>query len=573
MTYRSSIPARLFSLVFIMTLILSSLTPITAVGTGEPEWSTPIAINDERGVGVEREDPHMVVSDSGQLYVVWVDHRNSRSDVFFSYSADRGSSWSANVQVNANDSGGLYPQVAIDAAGKIYVAYADGSGVYLVTSTDDGNSWSGAKTVASATNPANLRLLADARPGMEGHLNAMWLVSTTHTYTGVTARHIASTDGGKSWLNGSYVLLGPYDAEFVDIRGMDLARAGSSLRAALHNVPVNSDILSSSSRNNGKDWSVGRLTTAEAVGESEPSLAVDSNNLSVYAYHSGSTRLTAKNSRPGAEGWKTSTINSESAEDIVGPAALAAYKDGRYYATWTQKVSGSSIRRLYFSESNDFGRSWSADVLLTEAKHHGKHSSLGVDDGGNLYAVWYDQEDYRAFYDIMFSRRGPSTGSPTPPEPVVVSMPAGGGTITSNDPLELVTGYVPPTWDEVIMELRYKPSLPTAADSVQASALQSAGIWFDLSATDGQGDPLIDLVSPMTITVDYLNDGSLLTDTLKLYGWNGTEYVDEGITQIARTDHSVTSTVDHLALFNLMVEVPDSDQRVYLPTVINSSGE
>ena len=67
---------------------------------------------------------------------------------------------------------------------------------------------------------------------------------------------------------------------------------------------------------------------------------------------------------------------------------------------------------------------------------------------------------------------------------MVVDVPTGGGTFTSNDPLELVTGYVPPTWDEVIVELRYKPSLPTAAVSVQASALQSAGVWFDLSATD-----------------------------------------------------------------------------------------
>ena len=66
------------------------------------------------------------------------------------------------------------------------------------------------------------------------------------------------------------------------------------------------------------------------------------------------------------------------------------------------------------------------------------------------------------------------------------------------------------------------------------------------------GDPLIDLVSPMTITVGYLNDGSVLTDTLKLYGWNGIEYVDEGITQISRTDNAVTSTVDHFTLFNLM---------------------
>jgi len=570
--YRSSVLTPFFSLVFIAALILPSLVAPPSTLAAEPDWSQPIAINDYGGVGVEREDPHMAVSGSGKLYVVWVDHRNSRSDIYFSYSADQGSSWSANVQVNDDDLGGLYPQVAIDAAGKIYVAWTDGSGVYLATSTNNGSSWSAATKVATVTNPANLRLVADTRPGMEGHLNAMWLVWITHDYTGVTARHIASTNGGVSWFNGSYVLLGPYDSEFVDIRGMDFARAGSSLRAALHNLPVNSDIMSSSSRNNGKTWAVGRLTTATGIGESEPSLAVDPYNMSVYAYHSGTAWLTAKNSRPGTDGWKKSTINSTSAEEILGPAALATYKDGRYYATWTQKMFGSSIRNLYFSESNDFGRSWSADVMLTEAEHHGKHSSLGVDDDGNLYAVWYDQENYKGFHDIMFSRRGPSTGTPTPPDPVIVNIPTGGGTFTSNDPLELVTGYVPPTWDDVIIELRYKPTLPASVNSVQDSDLQSAGVWFDLSATDGQGDPLIDLVSPMTITVRYLNDGSIPTDTLKLYGWNGTEYVDGGITQISRTDYAVTSTVDHLSLFNLMSEGPDY-QWMYLPMVIKSHDE
>ena len=573
MIYRSFVLTTFFSLVFIAALILPSLASPLSTLAEEPDWSQPIAINDYGGVGVEREDPHMAVSGSGKLYVVWVDHRNSRSDIYFSYSADQGSSWSANVQVNDDASGGLYPQVAIDAAGKIYIAYASGSGVYLVTSTDNGNSWTATSQVASVTNPANLRLVADTRPGMEGHLNAMWLEWTTHTYTGVTARHIASTTGGKSWYNSKYVLLGLYEDEYVEIKGMDLARTGSSLRAALNNAPVDSDILGSSSGNNGKTWSVGNLTGSIFGAFSKPSITIDSNNLSLYTYHDHTGKLKSMNSRPGTEGWKTGTINSTSAEEILGPASLATYKDGRYYATWTQKVSGSSIRSLYFSESNDFGRGWSADVMLTEAKHHGKHSSLGVDDGGNLYAVWYDQEDYKGFHDIMFSRRGPSTGTPTPPDPVIVYIPTGGGTFTSNDPLELVTGYVPPTWDDVIIELRYKPSLPASANSVQASALQSAGVWFDLSATDEHGDPLIDLVSPITITVRYLNDGSIPTDTLKLYGWNGTEYVDEGITQIARTDYAVTSTVDHFTLFNLMGEVPDLNHWVYLPMVIKSPGE
>lgn len=573
MRYRSSVLTLFLVLVFIATLLLSSMVRPPSVLAKEPDWSQPIPINDDRSVGVEREDPHMAVSGSGQLYVVWIDHRNSQSDIYFAYSADQGASWNANVQVTADSAGALYPQVAIDAKGKIYVAYTRGSGVYLRTSTDNGNSWTAEKTVASVHNPIDLRLVSDRRSGYEGHLNLMWLIMTNLECTGVSARHIASIDGGKSWYNNAYVLVGPYNSEFVDLRGMDFYRRGPVLRAALHNLPVNSDILSSSSHNNGKDWSMGLLTPESAMVTSEPSVAIDPNKLSVYAYHSGTAWLTAKNSRPGTEGWKKSTINSTAAEEIMGPAALATYRDGRYYATWTQKKFGSNIRHLYFSESNDYGRSWSADVVLTEANHHGKHSSLGVDDDGNLYTVWYDQEDYKAFHDIMFSRRGPSTGTPTPPKPVIVEIPSGGGSITSNDPLEQVTCYVPPEWDAVILELRYKPTTPTSAASAETSDLKSAGVWFEVSATDKDGQPVIDLTSPMTISVSFLDDGSVMTDTLKLYGWNGTEYVDDGIIQVSRTEHTVTSTVDHLTTFNLMGEVPDSHSSLYLPAVIRPTSD
>ncbi len=265
MIYRSSVLSPFFRLVIIAGLILPSLaTPPFALAS-EPDWSQPIAINDYGGVGVKRNDPHMVVSGSGKLYLVWVDERNSRSDIYFSYSADQGSSWSANVQVNDDNLGGLEPRVAIDAAGKIYVAWARGAGVYLATSTNNGSSWSAATQVTSDNNPNNLRLQADTRPGMEGKLNAMWLVWISTSYTKVTARHKASYDGGQSWINSRLVLEGLYDGEVVDIRGMDFARAGYSLRAALHNVPVDSNILSASSANNGEVLG-GRLAPAPSRG-------------------------------------------------------------------------------------------------------------------------------------------------------------------------------------------------------------------------------------------------------------------------------------------------------------------
>jgi hypothetical protein len=348
---------------------------------------------------------------------------------------------------------------------------------------------------------------------------------------------------------------GPLEQEVVDIRSMDFTRSGRKLRAALQNVPVNSNILSVSSSNNGSNWAVNFLPRAVGAAYSKPAITVDPNQLPFFAYWNQSKYLIGRNSRPGTTGWKSATINDTVSEGaFFGPPTIAAYSDGRYYAAWTDKIVGT-IHGLYFSESNDFGRNWSADVMVSETDHHAENACMGVDGSGNLYLVWDDQEDYRAFFDIKFARRGPSTGTPTPPGPQVIHVPVGGTSFVSNDPLGLVEGYIPSPYDEMWATCRWPTVAPSSA-AIQASALQGAGALFELTATDSMSNPITHLTQPMTLTVRYLDDGSVPTDTLRLCWWNGSAYVEDGITQTAHTTYAVTSLVDHFGTFQLMGEGP-----------------
>ena len=70
------------------------------------------------------------------------------------------------------------------------------------------------------------------------------------------------------------------------------------------------------------------------------------------------------------------------ADEIIGPGGIGdAFSDGRHDATWDAEDIWLKYSETVFSESNDFGRNWSTRRdALTETKHHGKHSSLGVDD-------------------------------------------------------------------------------------------------------------------------------------------------------------------------------------------------
>jgi hypothetical protein len=64
---------------------------------------------------------------TGQLYVTWGDYRNGDADIMLSRSDDGGRSWLGPFRVNgdATTNDQLFPWVAVDAAGTVYVAYYD----------------------------------------------------------------------------------------------------------------------------------------------------------------------------------------------------------------------------------------------------------------------------------------------------------------------------------------------------------------------------------------------------------------------------------------------------------------
>ena len=93
-------------------------------------------------------------SNNGNLYVTWADIRNgvNNSDVFFSRSVDGGTTWSAALKVNSDNSGNhnYRPAMAIDqTTGTIYIVYHDRRNyfandsvdIYMARSVDGGLTW------------------------------------------------------------------------------------------------------------------------------------------------------------------------------------------------------------------------------------------------------------------------------------------------------------------------------------------------------------------------------------------------------------------------------------------------
>lgn len=117
--------------------------------SGEEEFA-PDAFFDKPAVatgGAFQTLPSLAVDPRGTIYVAWQDYRHNQADIYFSKSTNGGQSFSPNVRVNddVGRAGQLYPSLAVDGAGAVYLAWHDfrkgDQDIYFSRSTDGGQTF------------------------------------------------------------------------------------------------------------------------------------------------------------------------------------------------------------------------------------------------------------------------------------------------------------------------------------------------------------------------------------------------------------------------------------------------
>src|SRR6267143_956690 len=157
-------------------------------------------------VAAEQGEPAIAVAPDRSVYIVWTDPRNAArsTDIYFSKSTDLGATWSPNFFVN-DDVGNRAqsaPDVAVDGAGNIYVAWSDsrdlntGPDIYAARSTNGGASFTANVKVnddAGATYQGSPSLAVNA-----GRVHAAWSDERTRGSSWRDIYSASSTDG-LSW--------------------------------------------------------------------------------------------------------------------------------------------------------------------------------------------------------------------------------------------------------------------------------------------------------------------------------------------------------------------------------------
>ena len=118
---------------------------------GGTTWTGPTKVNDV--VDSAREGLHAMSSGSdGSLWCVWLDLRAKKTELYASKSTDGGHTWSANTLVYRSPESSIcqccHPSIAIDGS-NIHILFRNSlegnRDMYIVTSTDGGNSFQPAK--------------------------------------------------------------------------------------------------------------------------------------------------------------------------------------------------------------------------------------------------------------------------------------------------------------------------------------------------------------------------------------------------------------------------------------------
>ena len=108
--------------------------------------------------------PSLAVDRNGAIYVAWQDYRRNQADIYFAKSTDGGKTFSRNLRVNDDigRAGQLYPSLAVDVRGVLYLAWHDfrkgNQDIYFSRSIDGGQTFG-----------RNIRVNDD--PGTDGQFN------------------------------------------------------------------------------------------------------------------------------------------------------------------------------------------------------------------------------------------------------------------------------------------------------------------------------------------------------------------------------------------------------------------
>ena len=333
---------RVVTLTLLATLLLfASCKHLSTRGAEPNKTAQPLQISAN---GVDAAEPATAAAPDGSFYVAWVNHDAKQADVMLAHFNTEGAQQGAPVRVNRQQGvatawRGDQPSVAVAADGAVYVLWTArveandkrGTEIYLSASNDRGQSFASEVKVNDDKGPTDhgMHSLAVAQ---DGRVYAVWL----------------------------------------DERNVH--EPMPSTKAEGHHMESNRDVYLSYSTDGGRTFSANRKVATEACPCCKTSLAIAADGTLYAGWRQvlpGSFRhIAVAASNDGGTTFSRPVIVSDDhwvlqGCPVSGPSLSIDRASGNLKVVWFAAGEGDAPG-VYFAESSDKGRSFSARQLLSQ---------------------------------------------------------------------------------------------------------------------------------------------------------------------------------------------------------------
>src|SRR5215211_3863158 len=342
------------------------------------------------------------------VYLVWRDNSSGNDDIYFSASADNGTTFNGIENLSNNDGRSDKPQIAAVGV-NVYVVWRDNSSgkdqIYFKRSSDTGNSFNTTENLSNTNGSST-----DPQITATGN-NAYIVWSDTTTGNG-DIYFKSSTDNGTSFSspkNLSTNLDGP--ALFPQVEAI-----GNNVYVLWQDeTPDKGRIRFRASNDNGNDFSITRVLSQESeVNANSPQLSVSENAIYVvWEDNSRSGNNSSKNFdllfRVGIDGGSTFTntkILTKNPGDSFDPRTATSGEN--MYAVWEDNTAGDDTSlnwEVRFRGVLYNGENTTDTKILSENIGEVADFPQIATSESNLYVVWSDLfiRTYPGIFDIFFT--------------------------------------------------------------------------------------------------------------------------------------------------------------------------
>ena len=449
--------------------------------------------------------PQVAVDSNGSIFVVWFDSNSGNPSIFFRRSLDGGVTFSPAISRPAV----RWPVfMAVDASNRVDLVWAanDSTGVPQVvfsSSVNGGAVFSGPLTISSATGGVSTSSVGNSLPGYmdldaNGNIDVTW-IETPSAQSPANILFSLSTDGGNTFAAPKQVVSS--GSPTIGVAGLSVDGAGNihvlwaAVLGGMNNAYLNR------SSDGGATFAAENFQTGSTEFYAFAGVAADSRGGINLVWNSSGQNPLVNFARSNDDG-ATFGAKTIAGGDNSDPGAASILTDaaGNINIVWAQGGDASTPGGMMFARSSDSGQTFSKAQQITSAP--GQDLATLTDARGNIYTAW-SQTVATGNGEIFFSRGASVPASPISVSAVSLGAPSAPGGNTEVSTVTL-SGLSPAGGATVSLA----SSNPGAA-AVPASVVVSAGAAsasFNVTTTS--------VASPTSVTISATLNGVTQTSTL-----------------------------------------------------------